>query len=171
MHAWSPNVRRYLEAPLDAAAAAGALEWLGAAAWPQPVGAPQRGEIERLLRNPDFGVVEAQVPVRPSEARAEDVALTIPEDVNHDLLDGMLQELPTQAEEFSAAIQRLISGGTLEDVQIAQRISHTIKGAGNTVGITGLANLAHHLEDILLALARIRVLADAVAGANAHECC
>ena len=62
--------------------------------------------------------------------------MTIPEDVNHDLLDGMLQELPTHAEEFSAAIQRLIAGGTLEDVQIAQRISHTIKGAGNTVGIT-----------------------------------
>ena len=158
LHAWSPNVRRYLEAPLDAAAAAGALEWLGAAAWPQPVGAAQSVQIERILRNPDFGVVEAQVPVRPSEACAEDVALNIPEDVNHDLLDGMLQELPTQAEEFSAAIQRLISGGTLEDVQIAQRISHTIKGAGNTVGVTGLANLAHHLEDILLALARTESL-------------
>jgi chemosensory pili system protein ChpA (sensor histidine kinase/response regulator) len=173
LQAWSGNVRRYLEAPLDASATTEVLGWLGADAWPQPVGMPQRGEIERLLRSPDFGVVEAQLPVRPTQAHAEDVALTIPEDVNQDLLDGMLQELPTQAEEFSAAIQRLISGGTLEDVQIAQRISHTIKGAGNTVGVTGLANLAHHLEDILLVLARteslpVRSLAETLM--NAADC-
>jgi chemosensory pili system protein ChpA (sensor histidine kinase/response regulator) len=158
LHAWAPNVHRYLEAPLDATTAAGVLDWLGTDAWPQPVGAAIREQIESLLRTPDFGVVEAQVPVRPTQASADDVALTIPEDINQDLLDGMLQELPTQAEEFSAAIQRLISGGTLDDVQIAQRISHTIKGAGNTVGVAGLANLAHHLEDILLALARAESL-------------
>ena len=173
LQAWSGNVRGYLEAPLDPASTAEVLGWLGADAWPRPLGIPQRGEIERLLLSPDFGVVEAQLPVRPTQARAEDVALTIPEDVNQDLLDGMLQELPTQAEEFSAAIQRLIAGGAPEDVQIAQRISHTIKGAGNTVGITGLANLAHHLEDILLVLARteslpVRSLAETLM--NAADC-
>ena len=55
---------------------------------------------------------------------------------------------------FSAAIQRLTSGaGTLADVNVAQRVAHTLKGAANTVGIPGIANLTHHLEDILLALA------------------
>jgi hypothetical protein len=68
---------------------------------------------------------------RQQLATADDVSLKLPEDVNQDLLDGLLQELPNQTEEFSAAIQRLIKGGTPEDVNIAQRIAHTLKGAGN----------------------------------------
>ncbi|KOR28783.1 hypothetical protein TI03_03950, partial [Achromatium sp. WMS1] len=35
---------------------------------------------------------------------------------------------------------------------IAKRTAHTLKGAANTVGIRGIANLTHHLEDILDAL-------------------
>jgi chemosensory pili system protein ChpA (sensor histidine kinase/response regulator) len=62
--------------------------------------------------------------------------------------------LPGQSEEFSAAIQRLINGGTLEDVNIAKRVAHTLKGAGNTVGVRGIATLTHNLEDILLALTK-----------------
>lgn len=78
-----------------------------------------------------------------------------PEDVNPELLDSLLQEMPLQAADFSAAIQRLTNGeGTRADVEAAQRIAHTLKGAANTVGIPGVANLTHHLEDILLALAQ-----------------
>jgi chemosensory pili system protein ChpA (sensor histidine kinase/response regulator) len=102
--------------------------------------------------------VEDDTPQRPATAEPEDVSLEIPGDVNQDLLDGLLQEMPSHTEEFSAAVQRLVGGGTLEDVNIAQRAAHTLKGAGNTVGVRGIANLTHHLEDILLALARERTL-------------
>ena len=95
---------------------------------------------------------------RASVATPDQVSLDVPSDVNPDLLDALLQEMPGHTEEFSAAIQRLVTGGSLQDVNIAQRVAHTLKGAGNTVGVRGIANLTHHLEDILLALARDRVL-------------
>ena len=61
-----------------------------------------------------------------------------------------MQELPAQTAELSAAIQRLAGGeGDLRDVAVAQRIAHAVKGAGNTVGVRGIANLTHHMEDIL----------------------
>jgi chemosensory pili system protein ChpA (sensor histidine kinase/response regulator) len=66
-----------------------------------------------------------------------------------------LQELPGQAAEFSSAVQRLATGeGNLDDMKVAQRIAHTLKGAGNTVGVRGIARLTHHVEDILLALSK-----------------
>ncbi|MBZ4193610.1 MAG: response regulator, partial [Candidatus Contendobacter sp.] len=52
------------------------------------------------------------------------------------------------------AIQRLAAGqGGLREVDVARRIAHTLKGAGNTVGVRGIATLTHQIEDILDALA------------------
>ncbi|MCZ6803454.1 MAG: response regulator [Proteobacteria bacterium] len=42
--------------------------------------------------------------------------------------------------------------GNIGEVQKAQRITHTVKGAANTVGVKGIAVLTHQLEDILSAL-------------------
>ena len=44
----------------------------------------------------------------------------------------------------------LQSGGDEKDVEVAQRLAHTIKGSANTVGIRGIAVLTHHLEEILM---------------------
>jgi len=95
---------------------------------------------------------------RASVATPEDVSLEIPGDVNPDLLEALLQEMPGHTEALNAAVQRLAAGGSLEDVNLAQRLAHTLKGAGNTVGVRGIATLTHHLEDILRALARARTL-------------
>jgi chemotaxis protein histidine kinase CheA len=90
---------------------------------------------------------------RQTVATTEDVSIELPEDINQELLDGLLQELPGQTEEFSSAIQSLIDGsGDLSDVQKAQRVAHTVKGAANTVGVRGIATLTHQLEDIMSAL-------------------
>ena len=89
--------------------------------------------------------------VRKQVAEAEDVTLNLPEDVNQELLEILLHELPIQTQQFSEAVQRLQSGGSSEDVQVAQRIAHTLKGSANTVGIKGIAILTHNLEDILTA--------------------
>jgi len=122
--------------------------------WPQPLSQAEGNALREALvvARLDVGA-EAQEP-RQDLACLADIALTLPEDVNPALLDSLLQDLPQQAADFSAAIQRLTSGaGTLADVNVAQRVAHTLKGAANTVGIPGIANLTHHLEDILLALA------------------
>lgn len=69
------------------------------------------------------------------------------------MLDGLLQELPGQTEEFSSAVQSLIDGsGDISEVQKAQRVAHTVKGAANTVGVKGIAVLTHQLEDIMSTL-------------------
>ncbi len=111
---------------------------------------------------------------RKQYATLDDIVLTLPEDVNPDLLDSLLQELPRQAADFTAAIQRLTTDeGTLDDVELAQRVAHTLKGAANTVGVPGVANLTHYLEDILLALNQRQILPNALLNQvliNASDC-
>ncbi|MGB4115562.1 MAG: response regulator [Polaromonas sp.] len=95
---------------------------------------------------------------RRSVAKAEDVDLTIPGDIEGNVLDSLLFELPLHAQNFTLAIQRLHQGGTLDDMEDARRIAHTLKGAGNTAGIKGIGNLTHVVEDVLLAFGRVQRL-------------
>ena len=96
---------------------------------------------------------------RPTVAQSDDVSLALPEDINQELLDGLLTELPLHTSKFSDSIQSIVSGhGSLADIDIAKRAAHTLKGAANTVGVRGIANLTHHLEDILVVLSDHGVL-------------
>jgi len=119
------------------------------ARWPEPLRTEEAASLVNLLVAPKLITEEVEAEIRPHQALPEDVSLALPADVNQQLLDSLLQELPHQAAEFSTAIQRLAAGdGTLKDVEVAQRIAHTLKGAGNTVGVRGIATLTHHIEDI-----------------------
>ncbi len=96
---------------------------------------------------------------RQTVVREEDVSIALSDDINQELLDGLLQELPGQTEAFSTAIQAFIDGSAgIVEVQNAQRIAHTLKGAANTVGIKGIAVLMHQLEDIMGALNKMNRL-------------
>lgn len=89
-------------------------------------------------------------PARATEATFEDVALDIPTDVNPRLVEAFLGECPPQAAHFSAALQQVIQGEAgVEKLNEVRRVVHSIKGAANTVGVRGVANIAHHMEDIL----------------------
>ena len=173
--AWSGHASAYLQAPYSAAACRGLIEWLRAPDWPLPLAAEEAQTLVSLLQAPilpDAELEEAVEP-RPAQAAPEDVSLALPDDVNTELVDALLQELPAQTQTFSEAIANLIAGGSLDDVNIAQRTAHTLKGAGNTVGVTGLATLTHHLEDILVALAKQKALpapALALSLMNAADC-
>ncbi|MFZ6641419.1 hybrid sensor histidine kinase/response regulator [Undibacterium sp. TC4M20W] len=82
-----------------------------------------------------------------------DVSIQLPDDLNTELFDGLLQELPVQVGNFTSAIEKFSNGaGNMRDIEQAKRAAHTLKGAANTVGIAGIANLTHHLEDLLIAL-------------------
>lgn len=156
---WGPRVRRYLDMPYDLGACRSLVEMLGGSEWPVPLAPADTQDLLSLLRAPEFSQADDEsIASRPQQASADDLSLVVPEDVNSELLDAMLLELPRQTQELSDAIQNLARGGTLGDVQAAQRIAHTVKGAGNTVGIRGLAVLTHHLEDILLALSEHKKL-------------
>jgi len=72
------------------------------------------------------------------------------EDIHPELLAIYFQETPDQIAEV-AQLLNLISKGKAkkEDLQLASRIAHTIKGASGVVGIDSLVELTHRLEDIL----------------------
>jgi chemosensory pili system protein ChpA (sensor histidine kinase/response regulator) len=157
---WRGHAFNYLNNPCNQSTGQALLEWLQDSAWPMPLAAEETTGLLSTLQAPEFPAAEEEeeTETRPQRATAEDVEIRLPEDVNMDLLDAMLQELPNQTETFSAAIQNLIQGGSMEDINVAQRMAHTLKGAANTVGVSGIPTLTHHLEDILVALAKQRVL-------------
>jgi chemotaxis protein histidine kinase CheA len=156
---WTGRVRDYLSKGCSPDVAQALVEALSGTGWRCPLTPDAAAPLLGLLQTPDLAQAdEDSVIARPQQACPEDVSLALPEDVNRELLEAMLQELPGQVQELSSTIQNLGVGGTLHDVQAAQRIAHTVKGAGNTVGVRGLASLTHHLEDILLELAKHETL-------------
>ncbi len=151
---WPQTLLACLSNPANEAATNRLLSFMQDSAWPMPLSAEQARVLKNTLLKSGFTVPEKIMAERQRSARAADVSLQLQDDVSQDLLDGLLAELPGQTEEFSAAISRLTDGGTLEDVQIAKRVAHTLKGAANTVGVRGIATLTHHLEDLLLILSK-----------------
>lgn len=154
---WPAHVINYLHDPLMHAQALTAHCALDSACLELTV--HTRTELAQALQQPQISIDEEEVEPRQTLANAEDLSLHLPEEVNQQLLDSLLQELPNQTAEFSRVIGNIISGnGNLKDVDIAQRVAHTLKGSANTVGVAGIANLTHHLEDILLAFTRQKQL-------------
>lgn len=94
------------------------------------------------------------VALRKSVADAADIDLQPAADVLPNVLDGMLRELPGNAARLGSALRRLVASGDIAPLDEARRVAHTLKGDANTVGIAGLANLTHSLEDLLVELGR-----------------
>jgi chemotaxis protein histidine kinase CheA/CheY-like chemotaxis protein len=151
LRTWSRRAHAYVSDPDDTGPCAELARHACDPLWPRPV--HDLDELVKTLASPRLSLEGEQSAPRATEAHAEDVSLNMPADVDAALLDGLLQELPAQTAEFTRSIHD-ITGGSLADVDVAQRVAHTLKGAANTVGVPGIANLTHHLEDILLALAR-----------------
>jgi chemosensory pili system protein ChpA (sensor histidine kinase/response regulator) len=156
-HAWlvdfPQRVRAYLAAPMDPSASGALIESLLEGGIWMALDPPVAAELEQAL--PRVALVTASAPARETEATVEQVSLAIPADINPELLEGLLSELPVQSADFAAAMQRVASGaGSMFDLDVAKRAAHTLKGAANTVGVAGIANLTHHVEEILLALTR-----------------
>jgi len=107
-----------------------------------------RAEAARIR----VGLDPLLVSERKTQAEPEDIELTTAPDVLPQVLDGMLRELPGNAERLGAAIRTLIQTGDPAPIDEARRVAHTLKGDANTVGVSGLANLTHSLEDVLIEL-------------------
>ena len=168
------RISSYLTWPNDTSSCAALIDLLTDSVWQKPVSATEAPLwIEALATVEVYEGADQQVE-RQSEATAEDVSLAIPEDINAELLDGLLQELPLQTSAFTTAIERISTGqGNASDINRAMRAAHTLKGAANTVGVKGIANLTHHLEDILVALSEEAVMPNNELSAmlvNAGDC-
>ncbi len=154
LHDWLDSVKSYLADFSEDDAGLALIAQLSDAQWPLPLTPESALGILSQIRTINLSTDNTVSHKREQFATEEDVSLILPNDVNQELLDILLQELPAYTQEFSEAIHNLQQGGSTEDIDIAQRIAHTLKGSANTVGISGIAELTHNLEDILEACAK-----------------
>lgn len=153
LQAWPTLAMAHLQAPGEPAPAQALAECVAGAEWPYPADTDSLPEWISAMTS--VSLVRARPSQdRPAKALLEHMDLSVPADIDRKVLDSLLVELPPHAQEFSALVQRLSQGGTLYDMDQARRVAHTLKGAANTVGIKGVANLTHALEDILVAFGR-----------------
>jgi chemotaxis protein histidine kinase CheA/ActR/RegA family two-component response regulator len=170
---WLEQVQEYLPSFSDSDAGQLIVTGLIDEQWALPLPFEEMAAILLQIRTESSDVGSQTEAARKDTATDEDVTLALPDDVNQELLDLLLQELPVHTQQFSEAVQRLQAGGNEKDVQLAQRVAHTLKGSANTVGVKGIAVLTHQLEDILIACANeqklpSRALANSLI--NASDC-
>jgi chemosensory pili system protein ChpA (sensor histidine kinase/response regulator) len=114
--------------------------------WAQALG----DELTRVR----VGMDPALLAQRKTVADFEDIGLAPAADVLPSVLEGMLRELPGNAARLGASVRALIDTRAPEPADEARRVAHTLKGDANTVGVRGLANLTHALEDILIEIGK-----------------
>jgi chemotaxis protein histidine kinase CheA/ActR/RegA family two-component response regulator len=170
---WLEQVQEYLPSFNDSDAGQLIVTGLTDEQWALPLPFEEMAAILLQVRTETSDVGSQTEAARMETATDDDVTLVLPDDVNQELLELLLQELPIHTQQFSEAVQRLQSGGNEKDVQLAQRVAHTLKGSANTVGVKGIAVLTHQLEDILIACANeqklpSRALANSLI--NASDC-
>ena len=150
---WPDAALGYLGAPNTQAAAQALADIAANPLWPHPVSQDVLPQWVAALNAVEVVWARADAS-RATEALAEHVDLSVPSDIDRSVLNSLLAELPLHAQRFSELVQSLAQGGTLEHMDQARRVAHTLKGAGSTVGVKGVANLTHVLEDILVAFDR-----------------
>jgi chemotaxis protein histidine kinase CheA len=156
---WPALVLAYLAKPTESVIAL--INHLRQPAWAQPLTDDSAIALFNQLTAGSTAEEEGEEEEayqRQTTAQPEDVLLTIPEDVNRELLEAYLQETPQHAGDFSTCIQNIIQNPEISEIERAQRIAHTLKGSSNILGIKGIANIAHHLEDTLEYLAKHQIV-------------
>lgn len=139
---------------LSAAAVASLMTFLGDPAWPDPLSAEEQQQLTDNLVHADITAFADEANVLPTTATAAMLSLHLNDDINPELFEGLMLELPGQVSSFADQITLFIASDNREALASAQRIAHTIKGSGNVVGVTGLANFMHFSEDLLEEIAR-----------------
>lgn len=149
-----PLVKAYLDDIAVPATVSALVDYVASSTW--PVSFAELDTLRSELSQPKLITEDENAEQRPTEALPEHVSLTLPQDADPRLLESLLQELPHHTAEFSAAVVRMTRGDAgKHDVDVAQRIAHTLKGSANTVGVAGIAQLTHHIEDVLMAYAKV----------------
>ena len=124
------------------------LAYLNGEHWPIQLSDDDKQSLLAAFAASDV-IVDENANAYPAEISDDDASLAPPDDVRPELLDSLITELPVQSESFSASVEHYIRTGDGSYLLTAQRVAHTIKGAGNVVGINGIANLMHYCEDLL----------------------
>lgn len=139
---------------LSATAVTSLTEFLGNSTWPYPLTSEQQHKLIEQLVHARVEALEDNANTLPKIATPALLSLRLSDDINPELLEGLMLELPVQVNTFAEQIAEFIRTQSPAALASAQRIAHTIKGAGNVVGVTGLANFMHFSEDLLEEISR-----------------
>lgn len=167
---WPRVVIEHLLHPENDALCIAVIDYLELDLWPDPV--PYR-DVRVLIK----GLTEAmeishdyEVELREIEATVEDVSLEMSADTSVELIEAFFAESPGHAETFSELMEAVSRGEEVQkNIETAQRIAHTLKGSGNLIGVKGIANLAHHIEDIFDYLVKHKMTPPAALAATMQE--
>ncbi len=157
MLAWPEVIQAYLLDFDNSDSIQALLEYLSQENWPIKLSKQELNKLQALFNK---SIVEPDISnahKRIRKATPKLVSLKVSEDIDTDIFNSFMLDLPVQTEELSNAVQNLCDNNFLEYLEIAERITHTLKSAANTVGIQGIANLTHHLEDIFSALLKLKM--------------
>ena len=130
------------------------VDFLASPGWPVPLNSEQKNLIFEQLLQTEMSAAEDETNRLPTIATPEMLSLVLGEDINPDLFEGLMIELPTQVTQFTEQLNDYVQLATKNSLASAQRIAHTLKGAANVVGVNGLANFMHFSEDFLEEIAK-----------------
>ncbi|RYY75087.1 MAG: hybrid sensor histidine kinase/response regulator [Gammaproteobacteria bacterium] len=130
------------------------IEFLASPEWPSPLSSDQKVLIADQLLQAELSADDDSSYRLPIFATPEMLSLALGEDINPDLFEGLMIELPTQVHQFTDQLNQFVEQHNKDSLASAQRIAHTLKGAANVVGVTGLANFMHFSEDFLEEIAK-----------------
>ncbi|PCI44028.1 MAG: hypothetical protein COB51_10795, partial [Moraxellaceae bacterium] len=152
---WIPLTQQYLLQANDDVVFA-LINHLESSAWPQPLKEDHAQRLLTLLvnyRSTNSDSLDHEI--IPTKASAKDVSLIVAADASVEIVDIFLSELPQQTQSLSKAVADINANRNRADnLQSAQRLAHTLKGASNLIGVRGIANVSHYLEDILITLGK-----------------
>lgn len=130
------------------------IDFVGSGDWLCPRTSERNSALAAEWNAVTIGLDPTLRAARRTEFTEADTTLSPAPDVLPNVLQGMLLELPENAHQLSSQIELYVKSGDPEAIDQARRVSHTLKGDANTVGISGIANLTHSLEDIFIGLAK-----------------
>ncbi len=142
---WPEIIQSYLLAPNDPDYIQEVMVYLNHEEFPITLGQHENIRIEEQFYNSS---IQVDINERVQKATPELVDLNVSEDIDSGIIENLMLDLPKQTERLSAAVRSLCGDDFINQLKIAAKITHTLKGTGNTVGIRGIANLTHCMEDI-----------------------
>jgi len=129
------------------------VDFLAQADWPMPLSSEQQSQLAGLLFSTEITAHDESNQL-PRVATPQMLSLALNEDLNPDLFEGLMIELPAQVVQFTDQLNQFSQSRNKDALVSAQRIAHTLKGSANVVGISGLANFMHFSEDLLEEIAK-----------------
>jgi chemotaxis protein histidine kinase CheA/DNA-binding NarL/FixJ family response regulator len=147
-------LQQLAEQQLTATAITGVIDFLTDSEWPLPLAKELQPALFEKLSTTDILVVEDTARRLPLKVDASYLSLHLNADINPELFEGLMLEMPLQVSHFAEQIEHFNATQNKIALASAQRIAHTLKGSANVVGISGLANFMHYSEDLLEEISR-----------------